>query len=160
MNGRVPIAVSVALVVAGCIENTSPGNDREAELSSPRPAAETMAVGQALAGVASSLLHPQTMTDADLASLPVLPGACRFRMTKVGAPVLVHGSEAVLKLNDRLVKLPSNGAGRYEADGVTVAVRDLDERNDTGESFAAEFVLWLPGARNELGFHGFSRCER
>ena len=79
-------------------------------------------------------------------------------MTRVGLPVLVYGSAAVVKLNDKIVTLPAAGAGRFAADGVTATVRPLDDEAPARGQFAAEFVLRLPGAANELGYHGFSEC--
>lgn len=160
MSGAARVVVSIALAATGCIENTAPGNDREAALSSPRPAAGIAAADEAIAGVAADLLHPQTMTDADLAGMPAIADACLFRMTEVGRPVLVYGSRAVIKLNGTLIPLPSTDRNRYAADGVTVTVRGLDGEAEAGEPFAAELVLWLPGKENEVGYHGFSECPR
>jgi hypothetical protein len=155
---RSALLLAFLLVLHGCTENSAPGNDREAELTPASPAAEVKAAAEAIRGVATSLLIPQTMTDADIANISEIGDPCVFRMTRVGSPVLVYGSAAVVKLNDRLVPLPATGGGRYAADGVTVAVLPLTDNLRNGEPFSAEFVLWLPGAANELGFHGFAEC--
>ena len=152
------LAALAFLRVAGCAGNSAVGNDREAELDPPPRRAEVMAAGAALQGIATSLVIPQVMTDADLASVPDMTSRCVFRMTKVGEPVVVYGTQAVVKLNDKLVPLPTSGAGSYAADGVTVTVRPLDDGAEAEEAFEAEFVLQLPGAPDELGYHGFSEC--
>ena len=151
-------AFALALLLSACVDNTAPGNDREAERDPAAPAAEVMSASAALDGVATGLLMPEIMTDADLRNLPpTSEGACMFRMTRVGFPVFVYGERAVIKLNGKLVPLAASGAGEYVADGVTATVRPLDGA-EAGTLFAAEFVLRLPGAPNELGFHGFSQC--
>jgi hypothetical protein len=71
--------------------------------------------------------------------------------------VLIYGTSAVVKLNGKLVPLRREGDGRYRAGGIDVTVRPLEDPED-GERFAAEFVLRLPGASNELGFHGSAAC--
>lgn len=156
---RVLGSLVLALLVAGCPENSAPGNDREAELAPPEPPAEVSSVGSAIGGVATGLLIPQTMTEADLANLPDVEVRCQFRFTTVGLPIVAYGSAAVLKLNGKLVPLPATGDGRYAADGVTVTVRPLEEETVDGEPFATEFVLRLPEASDELGYHGYSTCE-
>lgn len=149
----------LGLLVQACADNTAPGNDREAERSPPAPAAEVMSAGLAIQGVSTDLLMPQTMTDADLGNIPEMEDGCVFRMTRVGLPVLAYGSTGVLKLNGKLVPLPAQGAGRYAADGVGVTVRPLGEEAEEGGPFAAELVLRLPDAPDELGFHGFAECD-
>jgi hypothetical protein len=156
---RLAFAFALALAAAGCIDNTAPGNDREAELDPPpAPARMAASAGAAIQGVAIGLLQPQIMTDADRASIPEAPDRCLFRMTRVGLPVLVYGSSAVVKLNDRLVTLPAAGEGTYSADGVTVMVRPLEADEGDDGLVPAELVLRLPGAPNELGYHGFTGC--
>jgi hypothetical protein len=152
------VATTMLLLGAGCAGNTAVGNDREAELDPHTPPAPVMAAGAALQGITTNLVIPQVMTDADLGNVPDVTNRCVFRMTRVGEPVVVYGTQAVLKLNDKLVPLPTSGAGRYAADGVTVTVRPLDDGAETEGRFDAEFVLQLPGAPDELGYHGFSEC--
>jgi len=146
------------LLASGCTTNSAPGNDREAALDPPEPPPEVMAAGAAIQGIANSLPFPQTMTDADLDHAPGMGETCRFRMTRVGLPVLAYGSAALIKLNDKLVTLPAAGAGRFAADGITASVRPLGDDPPARGQFAAEFVLQLPGVANELGYHGFSEC--
>ena len=157
-RGCSTVAATAAVIVAGCTANTAPGNDREAQLDPPARPAEVMPAGAALQGIATSLVIPQTMTAADLENVPDMPGGCMFRMTGVGEPVVVYGPQAVVKLNGHLVPLPAVGSGRYGAEDVTVVVRPLNEPAEREGSFAAEFVLRLPGAPHELGYHGFAEC--
>jgi hypothetical protein len=152
------LAGTAFLLAAGCAGNTAIGNDREAELDPPVQPAPILAAGAALQGIATSLVIPQIMTDADRGNIPDMTNSCQFRMTKVGEPVVVYGSQAVVKLNGKLVPLQASGTGSYAADGVTVTVRALDDDADTANAFGAEFVLRLPGAPDELGYHGFSEC--
>lgn len=149
----------LSLAAQACVDNTAPGNDREAHLAAPGPAAEIASAGAAIDGVANALLFPLPMTDADVESLPAVGDACVFRMTSVDHPAFVYGSSGIIKLNDRLVPLPAVGEGRYAADGVSVTLRPLDDEVVAGDTFEAELVLRLPDADHELGFHGFSRCE-
>lgn len=158
MLRSVPLVV-LSVLIAACTENTSPGNDREAELSQSEPPSEVAAAGAAIEGVAADLLFPQTMTDADGRNIPDGADGCLFRFTRVGLPVLAYGSVAVVKLNDRLVSLPGAGEGRYAAEGVTVTVRPLSDRAGDGEPFVAELVLHVTGAAHERGYHGFSECN-
>jgi hypothetical protein len=159
---RVVVVLTTLALASACTDNTAPGNDREAALDPPARAAEVMAAGAALQGVATGLVMPQIMTDADLGAVPATGRRCVYRMTRVGLPVLVYGSAGgVVKLNDKLVPLEAAGDGRFAADGVTVTVRPLEDDAGTtpdGELFEAELVLRLPGAPNELGFHGFAGC--
>ncbi|HSM05307.1 MAG TPA: DUF6692 family protein [Longimicrobiales bacterium] len=151
-------ALLVALIAAsGCVDNPAPGNDREAELDPPPSAAPLVATSAAIEGIDPRLLMPEIMTEADQGAFTDLGAFCRFRMTRVGFPVVAYGSSAILKLNGRLVELARVSEGRYAADGVEITLRPLEERSDE-VLFDAEFVLRLPGAPNELGFHGFGEC--
>lgn len=152
------LVLAVAAAGSGCVENRSPGNDREASREPAAPAAERMSVQEALDGVSTGLLYPEVLTDADLSSLPGSPGDCVFRFTRVGFPVFVFGTtEGILKLNGKLVALPASGEGRYSEGAVGVTFRPLDGEAEDGP-FSAELVLRLEGAPNELGFHGFAEC--
>ena len=158
MLERVSLVV-VALVLAGCVENTAPGNDRAAELEPPAPAAEVASAASAVGNLSTHLLVLETMTEADVGNAPAVGGeSCRFLYTRVGYPVVLYGSTAaVVKVNGKLAPLDRVGEGRYEAGGVRVTVEPLEEGAD-GEMFPSEMVVWFPHAENELGFHGFSEC--
>lgn len=147
--------LAVTVVLIGCVENKAMGNDREASLDEPSPPAEIVDPTTALAGVAIHLLAPETMSEADQGALPDLDGPCRFRMTEVGFPVLVYGSSAAVKLNGRLTLVPGVEEGRYEGAGLEIRVRPLGEGDEWSRG---EFVLQLPGAPHERGFHGFINC--
>lgn len=159
MRPLVRVTLLASLVaLAACVENTAPGNDREAEREPPSPPAEVASAASALSGVATALLMPEIMTDADLGTLPEVGEQCTFRMTRVGLPVFVYGSTGVIKLNQKLIPLEGLGSGRYASGPVDVTVRPLEEAVEDGSQFPAELVLRLQGASNELGFHGFSEC--
>ena len=159
-RARPALAVAAVLLTAACNENSAVGNDRASELDPPRQAAEVMAAGAALQGIASSLVIPQIMTPADQGNVPAMESACLFRMTAVGEPVVVYGPrQAVVKLNGKLVPLTQSGEHTYAADGVTVTVRPLEGEAEAEGAFDAEFVLRLPGAPDELGFHGYAECR-
>lgn len=152
------LALALGALASACVENSAPGNDREASFEPPRPPAELATASAALDGVATELLFPQIMTNPDLRSVPDLGDRCVFRYTRVGLPVFVYGSPTgLIKINGKLVRLPAGGEGRYAEAGVRVTVRPLSDREDGGQ-FPAELVLRLQGAPNELGFHGFSEC--
>jgi hypothetical protein len=157
------VAACLALTAAGCTENTAPGNDREAELEPPPTAASMAPVQSALSGVATGLLKPQIMNEADLGAIAGAEAGCRFTMTRVGFPVFVYPMEGagpgVIKLNGRLISLPAEGQGRYASSGLSVEVRPLEGASPGRELFDAEFVVRLPGAEHELGFHGYSECS-
>lgn len=155
LGARIGI-VSAVLLLSGCLDNTAPGNDREAQLEPPFPPAPVVAVGAAIDGIDPGLLLPQIITDADGGQLSELASACRFRMTRVGFPVVIYGSSAIIKLNGRLVRLAEVDQKRYATDGVEVTIRPLDDR--TSGQFASELVVRLPGATHELGFHGYTDC--
>lgn len=158
---RIRVLLPLLLIAAagsGCVENTAPGNDREASLEPPPKPAETAAVGAALQNVATGAIYPQIITDADLQNVTELDDRCTFRFTRVGFPVFVYGpGTGVIKLNDKLVPLPARGEDTYAEGAVQVTIRPLEE-GDTEGAVLTEFVLRLEGAPNELGFRGFSGC--
>ena len=157
VRAMVPL-LAIAILGAGCVENTAPGNDREAHLEPPSNPAEVATVGAALQNVATGALYPQTMTDADLTNLPELGDRCVFRFTRVGLPVFVYGpATAVIKLNDKLVPLSPRGEDAYGEGPVQVTIRPLEEGEAEGPVLT-EFVLRLEDAPNELGFRGFLEC--
>lgn len=151
------VVLALAALASACVENTAPGNDREAEVEPPSRAAGVSSVGAALDNVSTALLRPQQITEPDLGSLPAMGERCTFRYTRVGFPVFVYGrSTGALKLNGKLVPLPATGDGRYSDGPVTVTVRPLED--PASGPFLAELVVRFSDAPNELGFHGFAEC--
>jgi hypothetical protein len=157
-------AIAIVILVftpASCTSNTAPGNDREAQLDPAAPAAEIAQADAAIAGVETSLLHPEIMTDADLASIAAAPEQCLFRFTKVGLPVFVYretGEAGTIKLNGKLVPLPSGGQGSFASGPVRVQLRVIEADAEPEDQRLAELVLMLTGARDELGYRGFAEC--
>ncbi len=155
------LTVAAGLALAGCNSNTAPGNDKEAQLDSPAKAVAQADAASALAGIATGAIQPETMTPADIASLGGNAGRCLFSMTEVGFPSMVYGggtNAATVRLNGKLITLPSSGEGKYTGGGLSVAVRPVDAKAGRGERREAEMVIMLPGAKDELGYRGFSMC--
>ena len=159
MRARAAVPLLAAVLATGCVENPAPGNDREAELEPPAPPAQVASPAEVLSGVSVALVMPETMSDADQGALPDVGASCRFHMTEVGFPVAVYGSRAAMKLNGKLVSLPGEAEGRYGAAGISVTFRPLADAAEGEGTYPAEMVLRLPGAPNELGFHGFATCS-
>lgn len=150
--------LTAAVALAGCVDNTAPGNDREAALESPPAPAEVVPVGAALAGVSTGILFPQIITDADLQNVPDEEARCRFRFTRVGFPAFVYGpARGVIKLNGKLVPLPAGAEGSYGEGAVRVTLRPLSDDEERGQVLT-ELVVRLEGKPHELGFHGYSEC--
>lgn len=148
------------LAISGCIDNTAPGNDREADLDPPAPAAEMATAESALQNVDVGLLMPEILSDADVRAAGPLAGGCLFRMTRVGFPVLLFSQaepgEAVIKLNGKLISLSSAGPGQYSGGPVSASVRTLE--SDSPGLQQAEFIVRIADAPSELGFRGFREC--
>lgn len=154
------LAILVApLALAACNQNTSAGADREAQVDpAPTPAPQVSAA-QALSGIAIEAVAVETMTDADIAALGQLAGKCRIVLTEVAKPSLSFepGIRATIKLNGKLVTLPSSGASSYADGGLEVRLRPVDEEGDAGLP-AEEMIVLLPGAKDELGYRGYRQC--
>ena len=151
-------AVAMASLAA-CNQNTAPGNDRESQLAAaPTPAPVTSA-GEALSGIATALVQPETMSDADIATLGGLAGRCAIRLTEVSAPSFLYepGGTGAIKLNARLIPLPRVGEGRFASGGLTVALRPIEGEGEAGLP-EHEMIVMLPGAADELGFRGYRQC--
>ena len=158
---RTILALAAASALAACNSNTAPGNDQEAEREAPAEAAPQMGASEALSGIATGTIQPETMTDADVASLGGLDGRCTLRLTEVGLPSLLYGGEAreaTIKLNGKLITLPSTGENLYRDGGLSVRFRPVDEEAGRGGRREAEMIVMLPGAEDELGFRGYEVC--
>lgn len=157
------LTVVAGLALAGCNSNTAPGNDKEAALDAPAKAVPQADAASALAGVATGGVQPETMTPADLASVGGIDGRCVIRLTEVGAPSLLYSGSAdaaTVKLNGKLITLPSAGEGNYADGGLTIAVNPVDAAAKPGERRETEMVIMLPGAKDELGYRGYSVCDQ
>ena len=161
MTRTIFATIAAATALAACNSNSAPGNDQEAEREAPAEASPQMSAGEALSGIATAAIMPETMTDADVASLGGLDGRCAIRLTEVAFPSLLHGGDmggAAIKLNGKLIPLPAAEDGLYRDDGLVVRVRPVGEEVERGERREAEMIVMLPGADDELGFRGFEVC--
>lgn len=149
----------LAVPLTGCNRNSAEGNDREAQLDpAPTPAPVTGA-DAALENVATGVIKPATMSDADLAAIGGLRGKCAVRLTEVGDPSFAYaqGSRGFIKLNSKLVELPAAGEGRFAQGGLSVTLRPNGESGDAGLP-GVDMLLVPPGAKDELGYSGFLDC--
>ncbi|MEO1920285.1 MAG: DUF6692 family protein [Sphingomonadaceae bacterium] len=152
-------AVALALTLGACNQNTAIGNDREADLYPPPEAAAIEPAASALQNVATSIVKPETMSEADIAAIGGTQGRCVYRLTEIGYPVFVYepGGEGFIKLNGKLIPLSASGANRYASGDLVVATRDLDTTGNAGLR-GLEIIVVPPGAKDELGYHGFVGC--
>ncbi|WP_206518638.1 DUF6692 family protein [Stakelama tenebrarum] len=157
------VAALPLIALGGCNRNTAPGNDREAQVdAAPSPAPRTPAA-QALSGVAVAAVQPETMTDADIASLGGPEGMCSIRLTRVGLPSFVHTGldrTGAIKLNGKLIPMRAQREGMFADDGLRVAILPLDDKFDSNGLREAEMIVMLPGAEDEIGFRGYEDCSR
>ena len=159
MNRNVPFVAALLMTVAACNQNTALGNDREARLE-PAPSPAPIASAQvALANVAPAIIKPETMSDADIEALGGRAGRCAVKLTEVGFPSFLYepGSSGAIKLNAKLIPLPSTGAGRFEAGDLLITIRALDDEGNAGLQ-AMEMIVVPPGAEDEIGYHGYGQC--
>lgn len=158
-----PIAVLGLLALTACNQNTDPGNDREAQLE-PAPApAPKVGAAEALSGIATEAIQPETMSDADVASLGGMSGKCSLRLTAVGFPSFVYDDPqgtGVIKLNGKLIPLASRGGGVFADGGLRVELRPVDKEFGDDGRREAEMIIWLPEAKDELGFRGYEVCSK
>ena len=61
-------------MLTGCNSNSAPGNDREAQIDPAPTPAPRMGAAEALSGIATEAVQPETMSDADIAALGGLEG--------------------------------------------------------------------------------------
>lgn len=156
-------AAPALLALAGCNQNTAPGNDKEAELDVAATPAPKMGAAQALSGIATGAIQPETMSDADIASLGGLGGKCTIRLTAVGFPSFIYDSPqgtGVIKLNGKLIPLASAGAGTFMDGGLKVTLRPVDQEFGDDGRREAEMIVMLPQAEDELGFRGYESCPK
>ena len=155
-------ALTLCMLLAACASNTAPGNDREAELDPPQSPAPMANVDAAIAGVETTLLHPQVITDTDLAAVTLPAGGCSFRFTRVDFPIFLYSPAAsgsgLMKLNGKLAMLEGRGVGEFASGGVRVQVRAVAETAEERELHQAELILMLPEGKHERGYRGFAQC--
>lgn len=153
------IAIPMALALAACNQNTSVGNDREAQLEPAPTPAPIMQAGPALANVATTAIKPETMTNADIQALGGRRGRCAVVLTEVAFPSFLYepGRRGAIKLNGKLIVLPHTGEGRFADAGLIVTLRPGDEEGDAGLQ-AMEMVVVPPKAEDEIGYKGYVRC--
>lgn len=155
------ITLAGALLLGACNQNTAPGNDREAQVDPAETAAPQAGAGEALSGIATGAVQPETMSEADIASLGGLAGNCVIRLTGVAFPSFFEdraGNRGFVKLNGKLVRMNRVGGGRFADGGLTVLVRPVDDGDSNNGLPAAEMIIALPGAKDELGFRGYRDC--
>lgn len=155
------LSLGAALLLAACNQNTAPGNDREAKVDYAPAAAPRMSAAEALSGIATGAVQPETMNEPDLASLGGLAGNCVIRLTGIAYPSFFEDSArdtGYVKLNGKLVELKKAGDDRYVDGKLTVRLRSApDDESDNGLP-GMEMIVALPGARDELGFRGYRDC--
>lgn len=154
------LLAAMALPLAACNENTALGNDREAQLDPAPTPAPVMGAAQALQNVATELVKPETMSQADIAALGGLAGKCAIKLTEVAHPSLVfeEGESATIKLNGKLIRLPSAGSGRFESGGLSVMLEPNDEEGDAGLQ-GMDMIIVPPEAKDEVGYGGYVDCS-
>ena len=160
MTKQIFAAATLVLTLAACNQNTAPGNDREASLETPATPAAIVPAAAALANAATAIVKPETMTDADIKAIGGTQGRCIFRLTEVGFPSFVYkpGTEGFIKLNGKLIPLQTAGQDRYSSGELLVATRDVDETGNAGLQ-AMEVIVVPPGAKDEIGYRGYTECN-
>lgn len=155
------LLATLALPLTACNENTALGNDREAQLDPAPTPAPIMGAAQALQNVATELIKPETMSQADIAALGGLMGKCTIKLTEVAHPslVFVEGESATIKLNGKLIPLPSAGSGRYESGGLSVTLEPNGEEGDAGLQ-GMDMIVVPPEAKDEIGYGGYVHCSQ
>lgn len=161
MKTTLILTAGLALALAGCNQNTAIGNDREAQLDPVATAAPIEPASSALANVATALVKPETMTDADVSAIGGKKGRCVFRLTEVGYPTFVYdpGNQGFIKLNGKLIPVSAASADRYTSGDLLVTTRLLDDEGNAGLQ-AQELIVVPPGAGDELGYRGYVLCDQ
>ena len=154
------VVTGIALALSGCNQNTAIGNDREAQLDPAPTAASIEPASQALQNVATAIVKPETMSDADIQAIGGTAGRCVYRLTEVGFPTFVYApnGQAFIKLNGKVIPLTADGPDRYTSGELLVTTRTIDEEGNAGLQ-AQEIVVVPPGAKDELGYRGYVRCD-
>lgn len=100
------------------------------------------------------------MTSADIGVLGGMEGRCDFGMTEVAFPSFLYrpGSDGAIKLNGKLIPLPSIGENRFADGGLSVTLRPLEEEGNAG-SQGMRMIVISPAAEDEIGYDGYVRCH-
>jgi hypothetical protein len=101
-------------LLAACNENTATGNDQQERLDPAPTAAPVAGAAEALSGIAPEVVQPEIVSEADIAALGGLEGACVIRLTAVAFPSFIYdrgGSGGAVKLNQKLIPLPETEGG-------------------------------------------------
>lgn len=149
----------LAVLLTACTENTATGNDREADREPSPTAAPLQDASSALENVATAIVKPETMSDADIAALGGKSDRCVFLMTKVAFPSFLYeqGARGAIKLNGKLISLSSVGDHRF-ADGELIVELRPPEEPEGAAAQEMEMVIVPPGADDEIGYQGYRRC--
>src|SRR3546814_10051001 len=113
--------VSAALALSACNQNTAAGNDREARVEPAPTPAPIMHAQEALQNVATAIIKPETMSNADVQALGGRQGRCAVVLTEVAFPSFLYlpqGSGA-LKPHGKLIVLPRTGEKQDRTSVVT-----------------------------------------
>ena len=161
MRKHMMLLVGLSALLAGCNQNTAIGNDREAELDPPAEATAIEPASSALQGVATALVKPETMSDADIAAIGGEQGRCVFRLTEVGFPTFLYepNGSGFIKLNGKLIPVEPDGTDRFASGELLVTTQMLGDEGNAGLQ-ALRLIVVPPGAKDELGFDGYTTCAR
>lgn len=160
MRGLLLLSVA-ALGLTACNRNTAVGNDREAQLDPAPAAAAVESASVALENVSTAIIKPETMSEADVQALGGKRGRCAVVLTEVAYPSFLYepGRSGAIKLNGKLIPLAASGENRFADGGLTVTLRRLEEEGNAG-SQGVEMIVVPPGAKDEIGYHGYVRCPQ
>lgn len=155
------ITVGLALPLAACNQNTAPGNDREAQLDPAPKSAPIEPASAALANVATAIIKPETLTDADVRAIGGTEGRCVFRLTEVSFPSFVFepGRQGVIKLNGKLIPVNAFGKDRYASGDLLVSTRLLDETGNAGLQ-GMELIVVPPGRKTNSAIAAMSSAPK
>src|SRR5690606_17434022 len=97
---------------------------------------------------------------ADIQALGGKQGRCEIILTEVAFPSFLYepGGQGAIKLNGKLIPLPSAGPNRFSDGGLTVSLRLLEEEGNAG-SQGMQMIIISPGAKDEICYDGYVRCH-
>lgn len=160
MKANLILIAGLSVTLTACNQNSAIGNDREAHLDPPAEASPIEPASSALQNVATGLVKPETMSDADIAAIGGTNGRCVYKLTEVGFPAFVYetGGQAFVKLNGKLIPLQAAGPDRFASGELLVALRTLDDEGNAGLQ-TQEVIIVPPGAKDEIGYRGYTTCK-